>query len=94
MTPSVLPPLCSNIFQTAAEKQLQELRAMLQKRDAENARLREQRDQQAAELVERRHKDAVKTSSLEQLKLLVDSRSASLIFHSTYFIADVLNRNV
>jgi len=69
------------VFQSATEKQVHELRIMLQKRDAENARLREQRDQQAAELVERRHKDTVKASSLEQLKLLVDSRSASAIFH-------------
>jgi len=75
-------PLCSTVFQSATEKQVHELRVMLQKRDAENARLREQRDQQAAELVERRHKDTVKASSLEQLKLLVDSRSVSVVFHS------------
>ncbi|KXN91035.1 E3 ubiquitin-protein ligase BRE1 [Leucoagaricus sp. SymC.cos] len=61
----------------ATVKQLQELQTMLQKRDADNARLREQRDQQNAELVERRHKDAVRASSLEQLKLLVESRAAT-----------------
>ncbi|KAF9454051.1 BRE1-domain-containing protein [Macrolepiota fuliginosa MF-IS2] len=59
----------------ATTKQLQELQTMLQKRDADNARLREQRDQQNAELVERRHKDAIKFSSLEQLKLLAENRA-------------------
>jgi E3 ubiquitin-protein ligase BRE1 len=49
---------------------------MLAKRDNENARLREQREQQAAELNERKHKDSVKLASLQELKTLVDSRSA------------------
>jgi E3 ubiquitin-protein ligase BRE1 len=63
--------------QAGTSKQLQELQTMLQKRDADNARLREQRDQQNAELLERRHRDSVKTSSFEQLKLLAESRAAS-----------------
>ena len=49
---------------------------MLAKRDNENARLREQREQQTAELNERKHKDSVKLASLQELKTLVDSRSA------------------
>ncbi len=53
---------------------------MLQKRDAENARLREQRDQQNAEIVERRQKDAIKSASLEQLKLLAENRGVSVLF--------------
>ncbi|KAF5351869.1 hypothetical protein D9756_007572 [Leucocoprinus leucothites] len=61
-------------FMMEADKQIQELQIMLQKRDADNTRLREQRDQQNAELLERRHKDALRTSSLEQYKLLVESR--------------------
>ncbi|KAF9010533.1 BRE1 E3 ubiquitin ligase-domain-containing protein [Cyathus striatus] len=53
----------------------QELRTMLSKRDAENARLREQREQQAAELNERRQKDKDKLASTKELKTLVESRS-------------------
>lgn len=70
--------------QAGTSKQLQELQTMLQKRDADNARLREQRDQQNAELVERRHRDSVKTSSSEQLKFLADSRAASSFFPASY----------
>lgn len=62
---------------------------MLQKRDADNARLREQRDQQNAELVERRQKDAVKASSLEQLKLLAENRAASAFLCYVLYYADV-----
>lgn len=50
---------------------------MLSKRDVENARLRDQREQQAAELNERKHKDNVKLASLQELKALAESRSAS-----------------
>ncbi|KAG6833534.1 hypothetical protein H0H87_005185 [Tephrocybe sp. NHM501043] len=52
----------------------QELKTMLSKRDAENARLREQREQQAAELLERKQEDSVKVASLRELKLLNESR--------------------
>ncbi|KIK09930.1 hypothetical protein K443DRAFT_671248 [Laccaria amethystina LaAM-08-1] len=57
----------------------QEVKAMLAKRDNENARLREQREQQAAELNERKHKDSVKLASLQELKTLVDSRSERIL---------------
>jgi E3 ubiquitin-protein ligase BRE1 len=50
---------------------------MVSKRDVENARLRDQREQQAAELNERKHKENVKLASLQELKSLADSRSAS-----------------
>lgn len=60
---------------------------MLSKRDTENARLRDQREQQAAELNERKHKDNVKLASLQELKALADSRSASdLHLHKTITI--------
>lgn len=58
---------------------------MLAKRDNENARLREQREQQAAELNERKHKDSVKLASLQELKTLVDSRSARS-FHVIFLL--------
>ncbi|KAH9485124.1 E3 ubiquitin-protein ligase BRE1 [Psilocybe cubensis] len=54
---------------------LSELKAMLAKRDSENVRLREQREQQGAELNERRQKDSIRSSSLQEYKLLVESNS-------------------
>jgi hypothetical protein len=63
---------------------------MITKRDVENARLRDQREQQAAELNERKHKDNVKLASLQELKALAESRSASdLHLHKTA-VVDVL----
>lgn len=59
----------------AANQANQELKTMLAKRDADNARLRDQREQHAAELNERRHKDSIKYTSIQELKALVDSRS-------------------
>ncbi|KAG6903108.1 hypothetical protein C0995_006295 [Termitomyces sp. Mi166 len=59
---------------SAANQANQELKVMLGKRDAENARLREQREQQAAELIERKHQENVKMSSLREMKALNDSR--------------------
>ncbi|KAF8200665.1 BRE1 E3 ubiquitin ligase-domain-containing protein [Pholiota molesta] len=53
----------------------QEYKAMLAKRDADNARLREQREQLNAELIERRQKDSMKHASLQEYKSLVDSNS-------------------
>jgi E3 ubiquitin-protein ligase BRE1 len=62
----------------------QELKGMISKRDVENARLRDQREQQAAELNERKHKENVKLASLQELKALAESRSASdLNLHNT-----------
>ncbi|KAF8904461.1 hypothetical protein CPB84DRAFT_1845408 [Gymnopilus junonius] len=49
---------------------IQDLKNMLAKRDAENARIREQREQQGAELNERRHKDSLKIAALQEYKLL------------------------
>ena len=50
---------------------------MVQKRDAEIARLRDQRDQQMSELNERKQKDHVKIASLNEFKALAETRSAS-----------------
>jgi len=58
---------------------------MLAKRDAENVRLRDQREQQASELNERKHKDSVKLASLQELKALAESRSASHLHHLGFF---------
>ncbi|TFK44380.1 hypothetical protein BDQ12DRAFT_672875 [Crucibulum laeve] len=59
----------------SANQATQELKNMLIKRDAENARLREQRDQQAAELNERKNKDSQKLGSVQEMKVLSESRS-------------------
>ncbi|KAJ7772537.1 hypothetical protein DFH07DRAFT_734059 [Mycena maculata] len=56
--------------EAAATQANQELKTMVFKRDAENARLREQRDQQAAELNERKQKDSVKLASSKELQSL------------------------
>ncbi|RDB24923.1 E3 ubiquitin-protein ligase BRE1 [Hypsizygus marmoreus] len=58
----------------AANQSNVELRNMMAKRDAENARLRDQREQQAAEITERKQKDHVKIASLQEFKALADSR--------------------
>jgi E3 ubiquitin-protein ligase BRE1 len=50
---------------------------MLAKRDSENLRLREQRDQQMSELMERKQKEAIKLTSMQELKSLSESRSVS-----------------
>jgi len=65
----------------ASNQVIQDLKNMLNKRDTENARLREQREQQASEINERRHKDSIKLASLQEYKSLVDSNSVcSIIF--------------
>ncbi|KAF9469928.1 BRE1 E3 ubiquitin ligase-domain-containing protein [Collybia nuda] len=63
----------------AATQASQELKTMLAKRDAENARLRDQREQQAAELNERKQKESIKATSFQELKLLADSRSDRIV---------------
>ncbi|KAJ7072145.1 hypothetical protein C8F01DRAFT_1243222 [Mycena amicta] len=63
---------------STAEHANTELKAMLQKRDAENTRLRDQRDQQQAELTERRQKDSVKSASSKELHALADARAARI----------------
>ncbi|KAF8160794.1 BRE1 E3 ubiquitin ligase-domain-containing protein [Crassisporium funariophilum] len=63
---------------TSSNQAIQELRAMLVKRDAENARLREQREQQGAEIHERKQKDAVKYASLHEYKFLSDANTQRL----------------
>jgi hypothetical protein len=69
-------------MQVEQAKATQELKAMLAKRDSENARLREQRDQQAAELTERKQKDAVKLASSQEFQTLAKSRSVSSMLHA------------
>ncbi|PPR05855.1 hypothetical protein CVT26_010135 [Gymnopilus dilepis] len=60
---------------TESAQTIQDLKNMLAKRDAENARIREQREQQGAELNERRHKDSLKSAALQEYKSLVESNS-------------------
>jgi hypothetical protein len=82
--------------QREVSKENQELKVMISKRDTDSLRLRDQRDQQAAEINERKQRDALKCQSLEQLKDLAESRSASqlilpvakapLTFISVYFL--------
>lgn len=55
----------------------QEYKAMVTKRDAENARLREQREQLSAELTERRQKDSVKLASYQEYRALIDTNTVS-----------------
>ncbi|KAK0461262.1 uncharacterized protein EV420DRAFT_1531170 [Desarmillaria tabescens] len=59
---------------TDFSQQIQELRAMITRKDTDISRLREIRDQQQAELNERKQKDATKIASLEQYKALADNR--------------------
>jgi hypothetical protein len=63
------------VTQGSSAQAAQEYKAMLAKRDADNARLREQREQLNAELIERRQKDYMKHASLQEYKSLVDSNS-------------------
>ncbi|KAJ7680562.1 BRE1 E3 ubiquitin ligase-domain-containing protein [Mycena polygramma] len=56
-----------------------DLKALIGKRDAENARLRDQREQQAAELNERKQKDSVKHASMKELESLAEARSARIV---------------
>lgn len=65
----------SRVSQAASEHTITEMKAVLAKKDADNARLREQRDQQLAELIERRHKEQVKWQALNESKQLSESRS-------------------
>ncbi|KAK0485800.1 hypothetical protein IW261DRAFT_1559243 [Armillaria novae-zelandiae] len=60
-------------------QQVQELRAMINRKDTDISRLREIRDQQQAELNERKQKDSTKMASLEQFKALADNRHASFL---------------
>ncbi|KZT72126.1 hypothetical protein DAEQUDRAFT_705813 [Daedalea quercina L-15889] len=65
----------ATVATVASAQDIAELKAMLTKRDHENARLREQRDQQAAELLERKQKEQVKWQALDEYKQLSESRS-------------------
>ncbi|KAJ6500129.1 BRE1 E3 ubiquitin ligase-domain-containing protein [Mycena vitilis] len=56
-----------------------DLKTLIGKRDAENARLRDQREQQAAELNERKQKDSVKHASMKELESLAEARSARIV---------------
>ena len=80
---SYLQPCSCLTLQTAAEQAVSELKTMLSKRDAENARLREQRDQQLSELNERKQKEHVKLSSLNEFKSLAESREVSFFIAFT-----------
>ena len=50
---------------------------MMSKRDVDNARLRDQREQLTAEVLERKQKECVKYASMQEYKVLAESRSAS-----------------
>ncbi|KAJ7346872.1 BRE1 E3 ubiquitin ligase-domain-containing protein [Mycena albidolilacea] len=65
--------------EAAANESNKELKTMIGKRDAENARLRDQREQQAAELNERKQKDSVKLASMKELESLAEARSARIV---------------
>lgn len=54
---------------------MQEMKALLAKRDIETLRLRDQRDQYHSELNERKAKDAAKTSSLAEFESLAETRA-------------------
>ncbi|KAJ3853747.1 hypothetical protein EV368DRAFT_38287 [Lentinula lateritia] len=54
---------------------INETLALIARRDADNARLREDRDQRVAELHERRNKESVKIASCEESKSLAISRA-------------------
>ncbi|KAF6763101.1 hypothetical protein DFP72DRAFT_874675 [Ephemerocybe angulata] len=56
----------------AQESVIDNMRAMMVRRDNENTRLREQRDQSQAELLERKQKDGIKWNAQQELKSLVD----------------------
>ncbi len=77
----------SNLIpQTDLSQQVQELRAMITRKDTDISRLREIRDQQQAELNERKQKDATKMASLEQYKALADNRHASFLILFTSLV--------
>ncbi|EIW63378.1 BRE1-domain-containing protein [Trametes versicolor FP-101664 SS1] len=58
-----------------SETAVQEMKALLAKRDVETLRLRDQRDQYHSELNERKAKDAAKTSSLAEFESLAETRA-------------------
>ncbi|KAL0956409.1 hypothetical protein HGRIS_002557 [Hohenbuehelia grisea] len=55
-------------------QQILEFKTLLDKRDAENARIRETRDQQAADLHDRKYKDSIKMASHQEQRTLAESR--------------------
>jgi len=61
--------------QTFKEQEFAEVVSRLKKRDVDNARIREQRDQLQAELTERKHLESVKLTSVNEMKVLAESRS-------------------
>jgi E3 ubiquitin-protein ligase BRE1 len=73
----VLALFLLTLAKASTTQSVQELKAMMVKREVENARLRDQREQLNAELVERKQKDSVKMASLQEYKTLAESRSAS-----------------
>lgn len=62
-------------MQSFKEQEFTDVVSRLKKRDVDNARLREQRDQLQAELTERKHLESVKLSSVNEMKVLAESRS-------------------
>ncbi|CDO75357.1 hypothetical protein BN946_scf184966.g25 [Trametes cinnabarina] len=62
-------------YRSGSESTIQDLKAMLSKRDADIVRLRDQRDQYHAELHERKAKDAVKMNSIAEMKTLAEARA-------------------
>ena len=57
---------------------MQELKAMINKRDSELGRIREQRDQYYAELNERRAKESTKLASIAEFKTLAEARAVRI----------------
>lgn len=63
--------------QSVYGRAVEEMRALLSKRESDVVRLREQRDQQHAELNERKQKDSVKQHSKQELRNLAESHAVS-----------------
>lgn len=67
------------VSQSVYGRAVEEMRALLSKRESDVVRLREQRDQQHAELNERKQKDSVKQHSKQELRNLAESHAVSLM---------------
>ncbi|THV02428.1 BRE1-domain-containing protein [Dendrothele bispora CBS 962.96] len=66
-------------MQGVIASEMNDIKTLLSRREADIARLREHRDQQSAELHERKHKDNVKTASCEEYKALANSRTERIL---------------
>lgn len=84
----------SHSFQAGSETAVQEMKALLSKRDIEMLRLRDLRDQYHSELNERKAKDAAKTSSLAEFESLAETRAVCVFALALLLDVHVTSRNV